>query len=100
MSERVDTLCAELSLTAVGHHYATLADEAAKKKRSFVEYLEQVLEAERALRTARSREMLIKLATFPTVKTLEQFDWHHASRAPKPQILELAHLAFVAVVGT
>ncbi len=95
MSERVDSLCTELSLTAVAHHYATLADEAAKKKRSFVEYLEQVLEAEQALRTARSREMLIKLATFPTVKTLEQFDFEAAPGAPKARIQELCGLAFV-----
>lgn len=40
MSERIDDLCAELSLTAVAHHYATLADEAAKNKRSFIDYLE------------------------------------------------------------
>lgn len=39
MSEKIETLCAELSLTAVANHYATYADEAAKKKRSFVEYL-------------------------------------------------------------
>ena len=38
MSEKIDALCAELSLTAVANHYATYADEAAKKKRSFVEY--------------------------------------------------------------
>ena len=41
MSERVEKLCMELSLTAVAHHYATLADEAVKKKRSYIEYLEQ-----------------------------------------------------------
>jgi len=40
MSEKVDVLCAELSLAAVAEQYANLADEAAKKKRSFVEYLE------------------------------------------------------------
>lgn len=95
MSERVDTLCAELSLSAVANHYANLADEAAKKKRSFVEYLEQVLEAERALRTERSRQMLTKLATFPVVKTLEQFDFEAAPGVPKARLQELAGLAFV-----
>lgn len=40
MNERVDALCESLSLSAVASHYATLADEAAKKKQSFVEYLE------------------------------------------------------------
>lgn len=40
MSEKVEKLCAELSLSAVAHHYATLADEAVKKKRSYIDYLE------------------------------------------------------------
>jgi len=39
MSEKVEKLCAELSLSAVAHHYATLADEAVKKKRSYIDYL-------------------------------------------------------------
>jgi DNA replication protein DnaC len=95
MSEKIDALCAELSLTAVAHHYATYADEAAKKKRSFVEYLEQVLGAEAALRAERSRQMLIKLATFPVVKTLEQFDFEAAPGAPKARLQELSGLAFV-----
>lgn len=95
MSERIETLCAELSLTAVANHYATYADEAAKKKRSFVEYLEQVLGAEAALRAERSRQMLIKLATFPVVKTLEQFDYEAAPGVPKARIQELSGLAFI-----
>lgn len=95
MSEKIETLCAELSLTAVANHYATYADEAAKKKRSFVEYLEQVLGAEAALRAERSRQMLIKLATFPVVKTFEQFDFEAAPGAPKARLQELAGLAFI-----
>lgn len=95
MSETIDRLCAELSLTAVAHQYANLADEAAKKKRSFVEYLEQVLRAEASLRAERSREVIIRLATFPSVKTLEQFDFDAAPGAPKERLQELAGLAFI-----
>ena len=95
MSNRVDTLCAELSLSAVANAYVTLADEAAKKKLSFIAYLERVLAAEAALRAERSRQMLVKLAAFPTVKTLEQFDFEAAAGVPKARIDELAGLAFV-----
>lgn len=95
MSSRIDTLCAELSLTAVANDYATLADEAAKKKLSFITYLERVLAAEAALRAERSRQMLVKLATFPTIKTLEQFDFEVAAGVPRARIDELAGLAFV-----
>ena len=37
----------------------------------------------------------MRLATMPAIKTLEQFDWSHAGGAPKAQIEELVHLAFV-----
>jgi DNA replication protein DnaC len=95
MNARIDSLCAELSLTAVANHYATLADEAAKEKRSYIDFLEQVLGEEAALRTARSREMLNKLATFPGVKTLEAFDFEAAAGVPKARVQELSGLAFI-----
>jgi len=95
MNAKIDTLCVELSLNAVANHYATLADEAAKKKRSYVDFLEQVLGEEAALRAARSREMLIRLATFPGVKTLEAFDFEAATGAPKARVQELSGLAFI-----
>jgi DNA replication protein DnaC len=38
---------------------------------------------------------MTKLSMMPAVKTLEQFDWAQAPGAPKAQLLELAHLAFV-----
>jgi DNA replication protein DnaC len=95
MSAQVDALCAELALTAVANHYATLADEAAKKKRSFVDFLESVLAEEASLREERRRETLRRLAAFPCVKTLEQFDFEAAPGVPKARIQELAGLAFI-----
>lgn len=95
MSEQVDALCAELALTAVANHYATLADEAAKKKRSFVDFLESVLAEEASLREERRRETLRRLAAFPSIKTLEQFDFEAAPGVPKARIQELAGLAFI-----
>ncbi|VTU35725.1 transposase/IS protein [Variovorax sp. PBL-H6] len=38
---------------------------------------------------------MMRLATMPSVKTLEQFDRTQATGAPKAQIVELGHLAFV-----
>jgi len=95
MSEQVDALCAELALTAVANHYTTLADEAAKKKRSFIDFLESVLAEEASLREERRRETLRRLAAFPSVKTLEQFDFEAAPGVPKARIQELAGLAFI-----
>ena len=44
---------------------------------------------------AQDASTLMRLATMPAIKTLEQFDWSHAGGAPKAQIQELGHLAFV-----
>ena len=95
MSERIEELCAALSLSAIGRDYANLADEAARKKQSFTDYLEKILQAEHALRQERSRQMLVKLATFPSVKTLEEFDFKAAAGVPKARLQELAGLAFI-----
>lgn len=95
MSERIDSLCQELSLGAVLLQYANLADQAARDEASYTDYLEQVLSAEAALRSERSRQMLIKLATFPVVKTLEQFDFDAAAGVPQAKLQELSGLAFI-----
>lgn len=95
MSESIDALCGALSLHAVANQYANLADEAAQKKRSYVEFLEQVLRTEAQLRSERSRQMLVKLATFPVVKTLEQFDFEVAAGVPKARMQELSGLGFI-----
>lgn len=54
-----------------------------------------MLASEVVARNERRNMTLLKLATMPALKTLEQFDWGQASGAPKAQITELAHLAFI-----
>src|SRR5215467_7034506 len=47
-------------------------------------------------RVARGRaEMFARIAGFPAIKTLDQYDFTFATGAPRKQILELASLAFV-----
>ena len=69
--------------------------DAARTEASYADFLERVLGSEIVARDERRYTALMRLATMPAVKTLEQFDWSHAGGAPKVQILELAHLAFV-----
>jgi hypothetical protein len=44
---------------------------------------------------ARAREMFARVAGFPTVKTLDGFDFGFATGVPRQQIHELAGLAFI-----
>ena len=70
--------------------------EASEQDRSFTDYLEGLLLAEREVRGARSAATMVRMAGFPAVKTLEDYDFRFASSASKRQIEELAALAFVA----
>jgi DNA replication protein DnaC len=93
--ERIEALCAQMKFARLHTEWPAIAQHAAQQQASFADFLEQVLDAEARARHERKVATLMKLATMPAVKTLEQFDWKDAPGAPKAQILELAHLAFV-----
>lgn len=62
---------------------------------SLADFLEQLLQAEFDAREERKRQTLAKLASLPSVNTLEQYDFGFVSGAPRAQIQELASLAFI-----
>jgi DNA replication protein DnaC len=93
--QRVVELCNELRLGGVAAQYPALAQKAAEKRTSFTDFVEELLVAEREARRARAREMFARIAGFPAVKTLDQYDFSFATGAPRKQIMELTSLAFV-----
>ena len=93
--DRIAAQCEQLKFSRLGAEWPALAQEAARSDASFADFLERVLASELVARDERRTTTLMRLATMPSVKTLEQFDWSHAGGAPKAQIQELAHLAFV-----
>lgn len=92
---RIAALCEQLKFARLQVDWPDIAHRAAQDEASFADFLEQVLDAEARARRQRKVDVLMKLATMPAIKTLEQFDWNAAAGAPKAQILELAHLGFV-----
>ena len=93
--QRIAELCEQLKLAGLGAQWPALAQDAVRDEASFADFLEKLLVSELVLRDERRTTTLMKLATMPAVKTLEQLDWSCAGGAPKAQIQELAHLAFV-----
>jgi len=91
--QRVVELCNELRLGGVAAQYTALAQQAAEKHTSFTDFVEELLMAERESRRARAREMFARVASFPAIKTLDQYDFTFATGAPRKQIMELASLA-------
>jgi DNA replication protein DnaC len=93
--DRIAELCEQLKFARLGSDWPALAQDAARDGASFADFLEKVLASEQVAREERKRTVLMRLATMPSIKTLEQFDWTYAGGAPKAQIIELGHLAFV-----
>jgi DNA replication protein DnaC len=94
-SEHIGQLCRQLKLERVLAEYGAVAQDAVREKASFTDFLERVLKVESDFRHERTRQMLAKLAGFPSIKTLEAFDFTFAVGAPKALITELATLSFV-----
>ena len=93
--ERIDDYCQALKLEGLMQHYRALAAEAAEKDWALLDYLEQTLRAERDARQLRSRQTLVRMAAFPAIKTLDEYDYGFAVGAPRAQIDELATLRFI-----
>lgn len=82
--ERIRQLCTTLKLEKIAADWPGLAD-----------FLEQLLISESNARNERTRATLLKLATLPAIKTIEQYDFAFASGAPRAQLQELAGLTFI-----
>ena len=80
----------QLYLTTVADQFAGLAEEAVKKKQSHLSYLEALLETEIDERERRAVIRRIKEAHFPTVKTLEDFDFQSAQHLPVALLKKLS----------
>lgn len=93
--ERISAVCEALGLGGVACQYDALAQTAAKVESSYTDYLEQCLKAEQQARQQRSRTVLVKMAGFPAIKLLDDYDFKFAVGAPKKQIEALTSLAFV-----
>jgi DNA replication protein DnaC len=94
-NERIGSLCERLKLPRVATDWPGVADEAVRQEHTLAQFLERLLTLECEARERRTREVLLKLATLPAVKTLEAYDFAFASGAPKTQIQELGGLAFI-----
>jgi DNA replication protein DnaC len=81
-AERIAGLCEALQLSWVAAEYDGIAQTAATASMSFSDYLERVLKVEVDGRHERAKQTLLKMATLPGIKTLEEYDYTFAG-APK-----------------
>lgn len=94
-NERLRDLCHHLGLEALANDFPGLAERAAKDELTFTDFLEAGLRLELQARQARSSTLLTRIAGFPAIKTLDEYDFEFASGAPRQLLMELANLSFI-----
>jgi len=95
VNEQIEALCKELQMPTLAKCYHELSNRAAKENWKYGEYLYEVLKSEADGRAQRSRATLTKMAGFPTIKTLDKFDFDFTVGVNRRQIEELSTMAFV-----
>lgn len=93
--ERLLCLCDTLNLPFIAQGYGAAAQDAAKRETADSDFLEGLLKAEAAGRRVRKQGLLTRLAGFPAIKTLDDFDYDFAAGVKRSQIEELAGLGFI-----
>ncbi len=84
--ERMLALCESLNLSFVAQGYPLAAQDAAHQESSYSDFLEGMLKTEAAGRNVRKQNMLTRLAGFPVIKTLEDFDYGFAQGVKRGHI--------------
>jgi len=84
-----------LNLSFMHDHYEASADQAARDHWAHVQYLESLAEGEVNARLDRSIQRKIRLARFPVVKTLEQFQWNWPKKINRLAVQNLFRLKFL-----
>jgi len=93
--ERIAQMCETLKLSFVAQGYGAAAQQAAKDEIAYSDFLEGLLREEMAGRAVRKQSMMTRLAGFPAIKTLEQFNYDFAKGVKRSQVEELAGLGFI-----
>ena len=84
-----------LKLPFMLQNHQVLAQTAADKHWSHLDYLTELLNGEAAARKDRRVQRCIAQARFPVLKTLDQFDWNWPTKINRLLIQNLFHLDFV-----
>ncbi len=94
-SDPIGAMLHKLWLNHSAKNYPALLQTAAKENLSHAAFLERLLQSELDQRHQNTVARLIKEAHFPTIKTIDTFDWDHPTAIAKAMILQAMQLDFV-----
>jgi len=95
IQERLNDLTDTLKLQGMALHAHDLAQRAAKEEWDYLTFFEKLMKVEIDERHARKQKMFTRMAGFPSIKTLDDFDFEFAAGVPKTQVQALASLSFI-----
>jgi DNA replication protein DnaC len=84
-----------LKLPFMAQHYNELAQQAATKQWSHLDYLTTLMQGEADLRRDRATQNRIRQARFPVIKTLDQFRWDWPTVINRMQVQNHFSLSFI-----
>ncbi|MFO7558392.1 MAG: IS21-like element helper ATPase IstB [Desulfobacterales bacterium] len=84
-----------LKLPYIRENYEEIGKLAARKQWTHVHYLSELIKQEANLRQDRTIQRRIRMARFPVVKTLDQFNWSWPKKINQAQIKNLFRLKFI-----
>jgi DNA replication protein DnaC len=97
--EELEKELSYLKLPFMNDYYKQLAEEAAAKQHSHIEYFQHLVRGEAEERRNRARERRIRTARFPVIKTIDQFCWSWPKAINRLQIQNLFRLNFIKENG-
>jgi DNA replication protein DnaC len=93
--ERVRNNLGKLRLQRIAQVLDSVAEEAARANLPYLEFLDRLLEEEAAARYQRTVAFKTRMARFPFIKTLDQFNFSFQPSIDDRQIKELSTLRFI-----
>jgi DNA replication protein DnaC len=95
MTERIQTHLQYLNLRGIKECYSQLIHQAQEKQLSYSEFLDELLQKELSVKQEKRFKHLFREASFPTVKTMEGFDFAYQPSVDESKIKELSHGSFI-----
>lgn len=93
--QQLNNLLEKMKLDYLGAQLDVICEQAAKRDLGYKEFLTDALQAEWSGRHQRGVEARLKMARFPWVKTVEQFDFTFQPSVDRKVVRELSGLSFV-----
>jgi len=84
-----------LRLPYIRENHEAVAQLAARKQWTHIHYLEELVKQESNLRWDRTIQRRIRMARFPVIKTLDQFNWSWPKKINQAQIKNLFRLKLI-----